>query len=188
MNVTSTFGRLSTAYLSDIFGALNINIVIGSITALLLLAMWPLTHTLQAGIAFAVLFGTASGAVIALPPAAIAYILGPAPEAQANLGQWTGMTFSASAIFALTGPMIAGQLVSRFSSFLTVQLWSGFCFAAATLCMVMSRIYLERQRKMMVDDKTISRSTSEGRGDSIIMTKITSRDPIQVRERENLQV
>ena len=125
------------------------------------------------------LFGIASGAVIALPPAAIAHILGPAPEGQAKLGQWNGMTFTASAIFALTGPMIAGQLVNKFSSFLTVQLWSGICFALSALCMVISRMHLKRYRKMEVEERKLSHSTSEERGDSITMTNFTSKDEPQ---------
>merc|ERR1711939_629113 len=66
--------------------------------------------------------------VIGLPPASMAYLLGPNPEAQARLGQWTGMMYSAAGIFALTGPLIAGHLISAYgNNFLTVQLWSGAC-------------------------------------------------------------
>ena len=163
MNAFSTCGRLGSTYLGDRWGSLNVNLFATSMAAVLVLVMWTLTHTLRSAVAFVVLYGAVSGAVIALPPATIAEILGPEPEAQAKLGQWTGMTYSVSAVFALTGPVIAGHLVSRYGGYLTVQLWAGNCLIVAALCMTMSRVYLGRHKSIVVEEKAPNRLTPEDR-------------------------
>lgn len=146
MNATSTLGRLSSAYLCDHFGAMNVHCVVTLIASLLTLILWTLADTVKAAIAFVVLFGVFSGAVIGLPPASVAHILGPDPAAQAKLGQWTGMMYSCAAIFALTGPVIAGHLITEFKNdFRTVQLWSGACMFVSALCMAMSIYSKHRQ-------------------------------------------
>ena len=123
MNATSTIGRLSSAYLCDHFGAMNVHCFVTTIASLLVLILWTLADTVKSAIAFVVVFGIFSGAVIGLPPASVAHILGPDPAAQAKLGQWTGMMYSCAAVFALTGPVIAGHLITEFKNdFRTVQL------------------------------------------------------------------
>ncbi|KAI7219170.1 MFS general substrate transporter [Hortaea werneckii] len=142
MNGSSTLGRLSSSYLCDLFGALNVHAVVTFVASMLCLVLWTLAKTVPAAIAFVVTFGVFSGAVIGLPPASMAYLLGPNPEAQARLGQWTGMMYSAAGIFALTGPLIAGHLISAYgNNFLTVQLWSGACMMLSAGCMAIAIIY-----------------------------------------------
>lgn len=141
MNATSTIGRLASAYLCDHFGALNVHVVVTFIASVLVLVGWTLSNSVPAAIAFVVLFGIFSGAVIGLPPASVAYVLGPNPEAQANLGQWTGMMYSLSAVPALAGPVIAGYLISEYESYLTVQMWSGGCLLISAFCMGMAIFY-----------------------------------------------
>lgn len=138
MNATSTIGRVASAYLCDKFGALNVHVVVTFIASVLVLVGWTLSNTVPAAIAFVVLFGIFSGAVIGLPPASVAYILGPD---QANLGQWTGMMYSLSAVPALAGPVIAGYLISEYESYLTVQMWSGGCLLISAFCMGMAIFY-----------------------------------------------
>ena len=142
MNGASTLGRLGSSYLCDKFGALNVHATVTYVAALLVLCLWTTAKTVPAAIAFVVLFGIFSGAVIGLPPASVAFILGPDPLAQAKLGQWTGMMYSSAAIFALTGPVIAGHLISRYGdNFLTVQLWSGTCMMISAFCMSVAIFY-----------------------------------------------
>lgn len=146
MNGASTVGRLCSSYLCDRFGALNVHAVVTAVASLLLLAVWTTAKTVSAAIAFVVVFGVFSGSVIGLPPASVAFILGTHnAEAQAKLGQWTGMMYSASAVFALTGPVIAGQLISSYgNNFLTVQLWSGACLFISACCMAVAIFYRNR--------------------------------------------
>ncbi|EON65076.1 hypothetical protein W97_04311 [Coniosporium apollinis CBS 100218] len=89
MNGCSTVGRISSAYLSDHFGALNVHMVASLLASLLVLLLWPFASTVAAAIAFVILFGAVSGAVIGLPPASVAFILGHNHVQQAKLGQWT---------------------------------------------------------------------------------------------------
>lgn len=146
MNATSTVGRLSSAYLCDHFGAMNVHCFVTLVASLLVLILWTLADTVAAAIGFVVVFGIFSGAVIGLPPASVAHILGPDPAAQAKLGQWTGMMYSSAAVFALTGPVIAGHLITEFANdFRTVQLWSGACMFLSATCMGMSIYCKHRQ-------------------------------------------
>jgi len=153
MNGASTLGRLGSSYLSDHFGALNVHAAVTLIASLLILILWTLVENVAGAIAFVVCFGIFSGAVIGLPPASVAYILGPDPAAQAKLGQWTGMMYSTSAVFALTGPVIAGHLISRYDDYLTVQCWSGGCLLLSTCCMGVAIFYRRRSsaREWMSD-------------------------------------
>ena len=146
MNATSTLGRLSSAYLCDHFGALNVHAVVTFIASLLVLSLWTMAKTVSTAIAFVVLFGIFSGAVIGLPPASVAYILGSDPKAQSKLGQWTGMMYSSASLFALTGPVIAGHLISYYGgNYLTVQCWSGVCLFLSAACMAMA-IFSKRRK------------------------------------------
>lgn len=136
MNATSTIGRVCSAYLCDHFGALNVHAVVTFVASLLVLLLWTFAKTVGSAIAFVTIFGIFSGAVIGLPPASVAYILGPDPIAQSKLGQWTGQMYSTAAPFALTGPVIAGHLISEYGgNYLTVQLWSGACMFVSAVCM-----------------------------------------------------
>lgn len=146
MNGASTLGRVSSAYLCDHFGALNVHCVVTFVASLLTLILWSLTNSLPATWAFVIIFGAFSGAVIGLPPASVAYILGPDPKAQAKLGQWTGMMYSTAGIPALIGPIIAGHLISEYGTFLTVQLWSGACIFLSAACMACA-IYCRQKAK-----------------------------------------
>lgn len=163
MNGASTLGRVSSAYLCDHFGALNVHAVVTFAASLLVLLLWTLASTVPLAIAFVVLFGIFSGAVIGLPPASVAYILGLDPVAQSKLGQWTGMMYSTSAIFALTGPVIAGHLISVFdNNFLTVQLWSGVCLFLSAACMTIAIFTKRRQQKREQEAAEGGRTPSSG--------------------------
>jgi MFS family permease len=158
MNGSSTLGRIGSAYLCDKLGALIVHGSVMLIASLLVLILWSLSHTLMAAIGFVVVFGIFSGAVIGLPPASVAYILGPDPQRQKKLGQWTGMMYCCSAIFALCGPIIAGHMISEFNTFLTVQLWSGACLFLSSLC-IFSALYC-RNKAVNAAKTQLSRFTS----------------------------
>ncbi|KAK4542412.1 hypothetical protein LTR36_006869 [Oleoguttula mirabilis] len=163
MNGASTIGRLGSSYLCDHFGALNVHAIVTAVASLLILAVWTTARTVPAAIAFVVAFGIFSGSVIGLPPASVAFILGTHDaEAQAKLGQWTGMMYTASAIFALTGPVIAGHLISRYDrNFLTVQLWSGACLLLSACCMGIAIFYRKRtSARQWMSEKKKSLSSS----------------------------
>ena len=148
MNGCSTIGRLSSAWVSDYWGALNVHAGVTFIASLLVLLLWTLANSTEAAVAFVAIFGTVSGAVVSMPAASIAYILGPRRRDRAKLGHWTGMMYTVAAPFALTGPVIAGYLLRSYGhmeSFLTVQLWSGICLFLSATCMIVAIYYHRRE-------------------------------------------
>jgi len=147
MNISSTFGRLVSSFLSDHMGALKVHAFVTFVGAALAGIFWPFVTTVNAAICFVVFFGIFSGSVIGLPPASVAYILG--HEHQDKLGQWVGMMYSCAALFALTGPLIAGHMVTEFNTFIAVQAWSGSCLFLSACCMIVSLWSLETSRNHM---------------------------------------
>ena len=144
MNGCSTIGRLSSAWISDYCGALNVHASVTFIASLLVLLLWTLANSTEAAVVFVVLFGTVSGAVVGMPAASIACILGPRRQDHAKLGHWTGMMYTVAAPFALTGPVIAGYLLRSYghmNSFLAVQMWSGICLFLSATSMVIAIYY-----------------------------------------------
>ncbi|KAF4551549.1 Hypothetical protein D9617_13g100500 [Elsinoe fawcettii] len=132
MNAASCVGRLSSSFLCDHFGALRVHSIVTLVAGTLCFTLWMLARTLPHAIAFVVLFGAFSGSVIGLPPASMAAILGREPAAQAKLGQWTGMMYTAAAPFALTGPVIEGVFIGRFGfGSGAIQAWSGACLVGS---------------------------------------------------------
>ncbi|KAF2470473.1 MFS general substrate transporter [Lindgomyces ingoldianus] len=149
MNGASTIGRLTMAAFSDKTGPLNMHIGAQLLSSILVLALWTLADSTGVAIVFCVLFGITSGAVIGLPPASVANILSctyrsPSENVvgHSKLGQWTGMMYSAAAIPSLVGPVVVGHLVTEYSTYITVQCWSGACLFISALCMLTARWYL----------------------------------------------
>jgi MCP family monocarboxylic acid transporter-like MFS transporter 10 len=148
-NGSSTVGRLFLSGFGDAIGALNLHFITTFICGILILTLWVLAKALPAAIAFCVFFGIFSGAVIGLPPASISNILectyveeSNKHKAAAKLGQWTGMMYSIAAIPSLVGPIIAGHLISKYNTYITVQVWSGTMLILSVCCMCVSRWYL----------------------------------------------
>ncbi|KAJ4365846.1 hypothetical protein N0V83_008467 [Neocucurbitaria cava] len=149
MNGASTFGRLLLAHFSDKIGALNMHIGSQFVASLLTLILWSLAGSENDAIAFCVVFGVFSGMVIGLPPASIGHILNctymtadTKHLAKKKLGHWTGMMYTFAAIPALTGPVIAGHLITQYNTYITVQMWSGTNLMLSFACMLVARWYL----------------------------------------------
>ena len=149
MNGASTVGRLFLSAFGDKLGALNMHYMTTIICTILIYTLWTLASALPAAISFCVFFGIFSGAVIGLPPASMSNILectyvdkDNAHIARAKLGQWTGMMYTIAAIPSLTGPIIAGHLVSMYNNYITVQMWSATNLLISAACMLVARWYL----------------------------------------------
>lgn len=160
MNGASTVGRMILAHFSDKMGALNMHSAAQFICSLLVLILWSLSNSETAAISFCVVFGLFSGTVIGCPPASISHILNCTYTAsdlkhlaKKKLGHWTGMMYSFAAIPALTGPVIAGHLITSYDTYLTVQLWSGANLFVSFICMCVARWYLPCEDGEMVSDK-----------------------------------
>ncbi|ORY09748.1 major facilitator superfamily domain-containing protein [Clohesyomyces aquaticus] len=149
MNGASTVGRVTMAAFSDKTGSLNMHICAQLISSILILVLWSLAGSTTAAIAFCIFFGMTSGAVIGLPPASVANILGCTYNTldtkhigHSKLGQWTGMMYSAAAIPSLVGPVVTGHLVTQYSTYITVQCWAGASLFISALCMIFARWHL----------------------------------------------
>jgi len=115
------------------------------ISSIFVIFLWTFAPNVSAAIAFVVLFGVVSGAVIGLPPASVANVLGKNKARQTKLGQWTGMMYTVAAPFALTGPVIAGHLITQYKTYITVQLWSGGCLFVASICLLIGTYELRKE-------------------------------------------
>ncbi|KAF2399993.1 MFS general substrate transporter [Trichodelitschia bisporula] len=146
LNAFSTIGRIVAGYLSDHLGAVHVHAVVTFVSAILISCLWIFCPTRAGTLAFVVLYGAISGSVIGLPPASIAHILGHSRDAQSKLGQWTGMMYTVAAPFALTGPVIAGFLISKYKSYLPMQVWSAVSLLMSSVCMAWAGYLLHRQR------------------------------------------
>jgi len=148
MNGSSFIGRLLSAGIADhlgSYGALHVHGFVTAAASILLMAFWTTANTVGKAIGFVLLFGMFSGAVIGLPPASMAFIIGKTDKlAQARLGQRVGMMYSIASLPALVGPLIAGHLITQFGTFLAVQLWSGGCLMASAACMGVCMYYERR--------------------------------------------
>jgi hypothetical protein len=155
-------------------------------SAFLILFFWTFSSSTTHAIAFCILFGAFSGAVIGLPPAGVANILGnyfarltrsrsratsvrssPALDAHERafagvenphirLGQWVGMMYSGAAVPALAGPAIAGALITQYDTYITVQMWSGVCLVISAGCMGVARYYLPSREGLCWEERTMS--------------------------------
>ncbi|KIW02883.1 uncharacterized protein PV09_05933 [Verruconis gallopava] len=147
MNASSTIGRCLSGWLSDRYGALRVHFCVMFVSSLLLLALWTTVSNVAGAFAFVIIFGAFSGAVIGMPPATIANIIHHTPDTDhSRMGHWTGMMYTIAAPFALTGPVIAGHLISRYNSFLSVQLWSGMCLFFSSMCIAAAMYSMYRER------------------------------------------
>ncbi|KAK0882501.1 pre-rRNA processing [Friedmanniomyces endolithicus] len=171
MNGSSFLGRLLSAGIADhlgSYGALHVHGFVTAAASILLMAFWTTANTVGKAIGFVLLFGMFSGAVIGLPPASMAFIIGKTDKlAQARLGQRVGMMYSIASLPALVGPLIAGHLITQFGTFLAVQLWSGGCLMASAACMGVC-MYYERRCLPQLDDLVSGPSDSHELIDNVL--------------------
>ena len=117
LNAGSIFGRTLPGIIGDKIGRFNTMTIFCALTTILILGMWIPADTNAIFLAYAPLFGFASGAAIGLTPALIAQI-----SEIRDIGTRTGTAFGIASLAALTGTPIGGQLVVRNS------LWSRSLF------------------------------------------------------------
>lgn len=151
------------------------------VSSIFILLLWTFANKTGTALAFVILFGVVSGAVIGLPPASVADILGHDPVQQSKLGQWVGMMYTVAAPFALAGPVIGGYLISQYGTFLTVQLWSGFCLflsGAFMLAAILSR----RSDTSLYNEKG---NLTESSSTSNVTSRVLTRQPSELDFTQN---
>lgn len=124
-NSGSIFGRIIGSRLTAYVGRFN-TLISACIISAILLFCWIRATELGPLIAFSVLFGFSSGAIIGLFPITIAMS---APRAN-EIGTYMGMTNGALGLFVLTGSPMMGAIQSTYGSFTPAIIFSGcLCFA-----------------------------------------------------------
>ncbi|KAF2741339.1 MFS general substrate transporter [Polyplosphaeria fusca] len=129
------FGRLSSGVLAHYFGSI-VTWGICSVASGILCLAWIRIESESGFIAFSVIWGFFSAALVTLPSAAFASI---SPDLS-RLGTRLGMSWAVSSIATLIGSPIAGALIKRKNGredFLGAQLWSGICLLFGTCWLIL---------------------------------------------------
>jgi MFS family permease len=108
LTASSIFGRIIPGALADKVGRFNMQVVMSLFSAIIVLALALPASSNAAFIVFAVLYGFASGAYVALLPAQIAFL---APVEK--IGTYTGVIFSLTAFAGLVGNPVAGAIAKE---------------------------------------------------------------------------
>ncbi|KAL6712447.1 hypothetical protein ACN47E_000324 [Coniothyrium glycines] len=142
----SFFGRLLSGVLAHYAGAIVTWALCAFASGVLALS-WIGIEKESTFIAFSILWGFFSAALVTVPSAAFANIT---PDLS-RLGTRLGMSWSVSSIASLIGAPIAGALLRRDDSgqtnFLGVQIWSGACLMVGTLWLCVLWLVTVRTQK-----------------------------------------
>ncbi|KAE8140530.1 major facilitator superfamily domain-containing protein [Aspergillus pseudotamarii] len=121
LNAGSLFGRLGAGIFADKIGSYNIFVVVTYIAGIIVLALWIPASSNAGTIVFAVLFGFATGAYVALAPGLVVK-LSPFTE----IGYRTGLLFLFASISGLTTNPIAGAILQHWDGVYTgMKIFSG---------------------------------------------------------------
>ncbi|KAI4653500.1 hypothetical protein J4E93_001266 [Alternaria ventricosa] len=126
----SFFGRLVSGVAAHWVGAI-VTWGLCAFASGLLALVWISIETEKSFIAFSILWGFFSAALVTVPSAAFANIT---PDLS-RLGTRLGMSWSVSSIATLIGAPIAGALLKKTdgrTNFIGVQVWSGACLMVGT--------------------------------------------------------
>ncbi|KAI1325560.1 MFS transporter, MCP family, solute carrier family 16, member 10 [Xylariaceae sp. FL0255] len=137
----SLLGRLTASFPTQYFGVMLVWVMCCIISSTLCFT-WIASDSLGAFIAFCVLYGYFSGALIALPPT-IFPILCPDPG---TLGSRMGLSWTTSAISFLVGAPAAGALIDiQTANFLGLQVWSGVTLVVGAVFLITLWVNLSRK-------------------------------------------
>ncbi|KAH8646251.1 monocarboxylate permease-like protein [Xylariales sp. PMI_506] len=138
VNATSILGRILPAHLGDLYGPFNVCIIFTLFSGVICLALWLPAASTGPLIAFAALYGFASGLTLSIIPALVASI-----SDIRKLGFRVGTLYAASAFGTLIGSPIAGAIVtSQNGSYSGLKIFSGVMLLAGGVLMTASRVML----------------------------------------------
>jgi MFS family permease len=141
----SFFGRLLSGLLAHYIGAI-VTWILCTFSSGILALSWISIEKESSFIAFSVLWGFFSAALVTVPSAAFANIT---PDLS-RLGTRLGMSWSVSSIASLIGAPIAGALLKTKdgkTDFIGVQIWSGVCLMVGTCWLLVLWIVTVKTQK-----------------------------------------
>ncbi|KAF4219510.1 hypothetical protein CNMCM8980_006718 [Aspergillus fumigatiaffinis] len=142
LNGASFFGRTVPNYIADKVGRFNVMLVMTSLSAILVLALWLPARGNGALIIFAALFGITSGAIIGLGPVLIVSI-----SPMSELGYRMGTVLAFAAVGTLTSPPIGGAIAADSGGGYTYTcVFSGVSFILGTIGLAALRVRLSGWR------------------------------------------
>lgn len=157
LNGASAFGRILAGQLADRYGALEMTTVF-TISSAILAYIAITANALGGLIAFSVVYGFLSGAVVSLPNAVVA---GLAPN-MSLVGTWMGMSFFCAAVGILVGNPIAGCIINvPQDQFAGGFIFSGSLVMAAGVAFVMAKTISHHDKHRHTIEKVEERA-SEG--------------------------
>jgi MFS family permease len=106
LNAGSAFGRVIPGQLADLFGAMEV-LIACTLTSAIFAYGWIGIHSLGGSIAFAIIYGFVSGAVVSVQASVVAALV---PDVS-YIGTWMGMCLFVAGLGILIGSPIAGVLV-----------------------------------------------------------------------------
>ena len=148
-NAASALGRVLPAFVADRYGCVN-SIIPSVAAAGSLLFIWQACTTQSSLIAFCVLYGFASGAVVSLAAAVVASL----SNDPAKTGIRTGQMLTLCSFATLTGPPIANAIVGSVSQLMPGDgakvfdggaIFSGSVVTAGLACLVLARFVYDRR-------------------------------------------
>lgn len=149
LNSGSFFGRLIPNLIANYTGSLNM-LLFCIFTSGILVFFWITIQDLAGVIAFAILYGFFSGAVVALPPTALITI---SPDIS-KVGTRLGMSFSFAGFGLLVGNPIAGALLRSEFHYKGLQIFSGIAVIIGFILMgCATLVYTARKANMEKGEK-----------------------------------
>ncbi|KAH3904867.1 hypothetical protein HBH56_227090 [Parastagonospora nodorum] len=142
-NGASLFGRLAAGWGADKIGRWNMFIIACTVSGICEFAVWIPATKASIDIGFAIMFGFASGAFMALS-GALPVSVSPLPE----IGYRLGVVFLAISIPALTMAPIGGAVLqaSATHGWRDVKIFGGvMCIAGSSIVLVSRLLYTEKK-------------------------------------------
>jgi predicted MFS family arabinose efflux permease len=133
MNGVGVIGRVLPNFAADKVGAVNMFVPMGACTALLMYC-WAAVGDVDGLWAWAAFYGISAGGIQSLFPAALSSLTVD-PRKQ---GTRIGMVFTIVSFAVLTGPPIAGALISK-SGYLAAQMFAGSSIALGSVSIWVAR-------------------------------------------------
>ncbi|KAI1120341.1 major facilitator superfamily domain-containing protein [Nemania abortiva] len=138
INAASIFGRIFPAHLGDVYGVFNVCIIFTLFSGLFSLAIWLPAASTAPLIVFTILYGFASGLIVAIIPALVASI-----SDIRKLGFRVGTLYAFSSFGTLFGSPIAGAIVgAQNGSYTGLKIFCGLALITGGLFIMASRIKL----------------------------------------------
>ena len=147
MNAASIPGRTLPTILSDTVGPLNVQIPAIFISAILMFS-WLAISSLPALLVVAILYGIASGALIALPPAAVSSLT----SDMTKFGARMGVCLSFMSVGSLIGGPSMGAIIQsgKGENYDDARVFAGTALVVGTCFVSASRMWISRRKGRFV--------------------------------------